>query len=81
MSDLARTRLDLPSEPQEGFATVLYPAIGVVAFLLLATLAAALAALAVRIAVPREPPALMAACLAAAFLALATAAAWSMHRR
>jgi hypothetical protein len=53
--------------------------LGAVGFLLLATLVAALAALAERVAVPREPQALT-ACLGAAFLALAVAAALSMRR-
>ena len=80
MSDLARPRLDLLEEPQEGPAGFLATLPGVARFMALATLVAALAALAERVALPHEPKALTAACLAAGFLALATAVAFSMRR-
>ena len=79
MSELAPA-LELLDEPQEAAAGFPAKLLGAAGFMLLATLVAALAALAERVALPHEPPPLMAAGLAMSFLALAAAAALSMRR-
>ena len=78
---LARTRLELfGTELQEELARLFFTLIGAIAVLLLAALGLGCAAAAVLLALGEAYRALAAALMAAAFLAGAFAAAWSMRR-
>ena len=78
---LARTRLELfGTELQEALARLFFILIGAIAVLLLAALGLGCAAIGVLLLVDEAHRALAAALMAAAFLAGALAAAWSMRR-
>ena len=78
---LARTRLELFStELQEELTRLFFTLIGAVTVLLLATLGAAFAGVALLIALSEEYRVLAAAVIGIVFLALAFAAAWSLRR-